>query len=359
MNSRTWFKNCIAIILAALLLCAFLVAWLDPFFHFHAPVEGFYYTLDEQRMMNNGITRHLDYDAIITGTSMTENFKASEFDELFGVKSIKIPYAGATFKELNDNLEIAFATHKDLRVVVRGLDLSMVAHDPEALREDMGTYPDYLYDNNPVNDVKYLFNRDAIARYCGVMLVQKMRGVPGGITSFDDYSFTGDNFAYDKITAFSGPVAFGAPAKQVALTEEERKNAMTNIQDYVIALAASHPECDFYYFIPPYSMVYWGREMESGNLERALALHRLLVTEVAKVPNIHLYAFGDRLDITAELTNYHDPGHYGPWINSMMLESMKAGTGRITKENAEAYLDTFETLVREYDYASLVEQALE
>lgn len=353
MNAKNWFRNCILIILAALCLCGVLVAWLDPFFHYHAPLSWFYYTIDEQRSQNDGITKHFDYNAVITGTSMTENFKTSECDALFGVRSIKVPYAGATFRELNENLETAFRTHDDIRLVVRGLDMSMVAHDPETLREDMGSYPDYLYDDDPVNDVKYLFNRDAIFRYCGMMILNRLRGVQGGVTDFDTYSFTGDNFVYDGITAWSGPVGFDTPAPEQPLSQDEYDNALQNIEAYVCALPKAHPETDFYFFIPPYSMIAWGREKEAGTLEKSLALHRLLVTKTAEVDNIHLYAFGTRTEITAELTNYHDPGHYGPWINTRILEEMKEGNDRITPENAEAYLTAFETLVRAYNYDAL------
>lgn len=353
MDAKKWFKNCIAIILLVLVIAAVMVAYFDPFFHYHAPLPGFYYVLDEQRSQNNGITRHFDYDAIITGTSMTENFKTSELDDLFGVRSVKLPYAGATYRELNENLKAAFATHDKIRMVVRSLDMSMVAHDPDTLREDMGSYPDYLYDDNPVNDVKYLFNRDVIFRYCGVMLLNRLRGVAGGVTDFDTYSYTGDNFLYDGLSAFGGEAVFGPPAPEREITQEEYDNAVRNIREYVCALAIEHPETEFYYFIPPYSMVSWGREKEAGTLGRTIALYRLLVTEVSQVENIHLYAFGTRIEITAELTNYHDPGHYGPWINSLILQEMREGTGRITQDNAEAYLAELETLVRDYDYDAL------
>ena len=218
----------------------------------------------------------------------------------------------------------------------------------------MGSYPDYLYDFNPVNDVKYLLNRDAIFRYCGVMLLKRFRGAEGGVTDFDTYSFTGDNFVYDGITAWGGPAEFDAPSPEVPLTQEEYDNAVRNIEDYVCALPKAHPECDFYYFIPPYSMIAWGQEKAGGTLNKSLALHRLLVTKASEVDNLHLYAFGTRTEITADLENYHDPGHYGPWINSLILQEMREGENRITAENVEAYLTEFEALVRDYDYESLL-----
>ena len=62
------------------------------------------YRLGSQRYINNGIVKHFDYDAIIMGSSMIENFKNSQFDELFETSSIKIPLSGSTFKEVNDRM---------------------------------------------------------------------------------------------------------------------------------------------------------------------------------------------------------------------------------------------------------------
>ena len=40
---------------------------------------------------------------------------------LFGVNSIKVPFSGASYKEVSDNLANALAYHPDLKIVVRAL----------------------------------------------------------------------------------------------------------------------------------------------------------------------------------------------------------------------------------------------
>ena len=51
---------------------------IDPLFHYHEPVEGLKYPINDERYQNDGIIKHFEYNAIITGSSMTENFKTSE-----------------------------------------------------------------------------------------------------------------------------------------------------------------------------------------------------------------------------------------------------------------------------------------
>ena len=108
MSGKKWFISMIIMSIATLLIIAGCVFWTDPFFHYRKPKDYLYYELVDQRFQNDGITKHFDYDSIITGTSMCENFLASEFDELFGTNSIKVCYSGATYKEINDNLKVAY-----------------------------------------------------------------------------------------------------------------------------------------------------------------------------------------------------------------------------------------------------------
>lgn len=77
------FLLCVSCILGAMGICVLRV---DPFIHYHKPLtNAYFYPLDNQRSQNDGILKHFEYNALITGTSMTENFKTSELDELFGV----------------------------------------------------------------------------------------------------------------------------------------------------------------------------------------------------------------------------------------------------------------------------------
>lgn len=158
----------------------------DPYFLSQAGYGRYFYTLDNQRSQNDGICKHFDYDALVTGTSMTENFKISEVNALFGVNAIKVPYSGGTYKEINDSLVIAFQNNPNLKTVIRCLDYSKLLEEKDAMRNDLGKYPTYLYDSDPFNDVFYLFNKDVLfSRSYAMTLAAKEPGFQPGITSFD------------------------------------------------------------------------------------------------------------------------------------------------------------------------------
>ena len=355
MKPKTWLKAFLIYIVAFLAAVGGLVIWLDPFFHYHAPVSGWYYELGDQRSQNDGITRHFTYDAIITGTSMTENFKTSEFDGLFGTNSVKLPYPGATFKEINDNLEVAFETHDSIQYVLRALDYTHITENKDAMREDMGEYPEYLYDSNILNDVKYLCNKDVLLYYLLPMLQKKLRGEAGGITSFDDYgSSAGDECSKEK--ALEGIDSFSAAESQAELTDEEIQEIRENMEQNVISLAKAHPETTFLYFFPPYSAAWWGCLKSDGTLARQVQAEKIATQMMLEeTDNIQVYSFNvDKTDVIFDLNNYKDTGHYSAAVNSQILTWIADGEGRITLDRVDSYYEKELQFYLEYDYNQLL-----
>ena len=152
MSKKIWVIGYLSLVLACLIAIASVTIAIDPYMHFHAPnTDKYYYYLENQRSQNDGITRNFDYEGIITGTSMTENFKTSSAEDLFSVDFIKVSYSGGSYYEINSNLEVAAANNPNLKYVIRGLDLAMFFDEADRLRTDLGTYPLYLYDNQRVS----------------------------------------------------------------------------------------------------------------------------------------------------------------------------------------------------------------
>lgn len=263
MKSKIWIIGWLIIILPVLGMMGYWVYKVDPFFHYRAPkLESYFYSLNNERSQNNGITKHFDYDALITGTSMTENFKTSEMDDIFGCTSIKVSYSGGSYKEINDNLEVALKYNPKLETIVRCLDMGRFFDEKDIMRNDLGQYPTYLYDSNPFNDVKYLLNRDVIwnRAYSMTAANDKADFVPG-ITSFDAYARWQEAYSFGSNTVLpDGSDNFKA-GQPCHLTEDEKETIRDNIELNVTALAENHPEVDFYYFFR--RTVYYGGSLKS------------------------------------------------------------------------------------------------
>ena len=349
---KRWLGLTLGLTAAGLVFFGGLTAVVDPFFHFHKPLSGLAYPIDSERYQNDGISRHFTYDAVITGTSMTENFKASQFDSLFGTNSIKIPFGGATYKEVDQAVRRAISYNPDIKIVLRSRDGSFLIHEKDAGNET-ATRPDYLYDENPFNDVNYIWNKEVI--FGNVKSVFARTEAGEKTTTFDQYM----NWAPEKewgkeavLRTYSRPEE--RFVRENPLTEEDARMVRENLEQNVIAAARENPEITFYCFFPPYSVAYWDSELAAkGDMGRQIEALRLAASLLLDVDNIRLFAFDDQTQITCNLDNYMDVLHYSEAVGDQLLVWMAAGEHRLTRENMDAYFEKVEAFYRGYDYEGI------
>lgn len=349
-NAKKWFIKCILSLAAVLGFVALITIVADPYFHYHGPLSILSYRLYDERYINDGISRHFDYDAIITGTSMAQNFKVSEMNELFGTNAVKETFSGAGYQEISENLDRALSRNENLNTILLALDYNGLLRSYDWKQYDQ--YPTWLYDDNPFNDVSYLFNKSVL--YHGVLsnLTMTLSGTPS--TTMDEYSSwereTGLEcilYSYDRehVNPESSP-KFGA----------EELNAVTQtITANVTALADKYPDTTFYVFYPPYSICYWDALNIKGTLIRQTQAEQAATELLLECPNIKLYNFFDQYDVVCNPDYYCDDGHYSAEINSRILKWIANDIGLITKENYIEKLKQERDFYLNYDYDSIYE----
>ncbi len=355
-NVKSWLVCALVLVLVALGIVGGTIAYIDPYFHYHKPQPNLYYELDNQRSQNDGIIKRFDYDGMIIGTSMSENFKTSEAEELFGGTFIKVPFAGGTYKEQNENIANAIAANPNLKTVIRPLDYAYIIDEPDRIRDDLGDYPEYLYDNNPFNDVNYIFNKEILFDICLPMIQKSMAGAPAGITSFDDYSNWMDEATFGAKAVLGDRTEFAPAPYKVPFVDEIKANVYANITENVTDIAKANPDINFYYYLTPYSAAWWGAQNEKGEVQRWIESERYAISLMLECDNIHLYSFNNEYDITTNLDNYRDECHHGDWINSQILAWMYSGTDQLTRENYNEYIEVEMMYYLTFDYNSLLEQ---
>ncbi len=332
----------LAIVIVPAVVIGLLNAAVDPYFHYRAPkTDEYFYKIDNERSQNNGILKCFDYDAIITGTSMTQNFKTSQLDKLFGTNSIKVPLSGGTYSEINEQVCLALINSPNLKMVVRGLDMNMLMLDKDSTAADPETYPQYLYDAAPLNDIKYLLNREAFFNYTLPMLLGRgAKDFKPGITSFDEYQNWGDKFDSGFDVVCPNGIENPDTSKESYLSDAARAKVTANVQQNVTSLAAGNPGVTFYYFFTPYSAVWWRDLVDDGSIYKQIETEQVAIEEMLKHDNIKLFSFNTFTDLTTNLDNYIEPKHYTANVNDQILDWMKEGTGLLTMENYKAYLSS-------------------
>lgn len=349
-EARKWFLKCITILIAALLFIAFAVIFVDPYFHYHKPYSFLSYRLHDERYTNDGISRYFDFDAIITGTSMTQNTKPSEMDAYFGTHSVKEPFPGAGYKELAENLDRALTRNPNVSTVLWAVDYNGLLRDGNWQQYD--SYPTYLYDDNPFNDASYLFNKSIL--YHGVLPNLAMTLSGEASTTMDEYSSWERETGLDQILAsydrdhvnLNVTTTFGA---------EEYETVTETITSNITRIVNKYPDTTFYLFYPPYSICYWDAQNLRGTIPRQLKAEQTATELLLECPNVRLYNFFDQYDIICNLDYYCDDGHYNAEINSLILKWISEGTGLVTKENYLEKLQKEEDFFLNYDYESIYE----
>ena len=339
-----------------LMLAATIVIIIDPYMHYHKPLDCLEYPMNsgDQRYINDGIIRQFEYDALIIGSSMTENFKTSQLNDLFGVNAIKVCNAGDTYYNIKTNIEKAIEEQGDIKLVVTSLDINRLCDDPNHLRTDMGEYPTYLYDDYLYNDVEYVLNKDVLLEK--VYKVIKYTREGNKTTTFDEYCNWQNNSVFGKEAVLATYDRLEKMPPNMEAQEQQQANIAPNVLQNIVKLAQENPNTEFYLFFPPYSIYYWDNIDRYSVVEWQIDNMKIATELLLECENIHIYSFFDEYEIISDLSNYKDMVHYSETYNEYILDWIAVGEHELTKENYEHYYEEMKNYYCNYDYDSLFEE---
>ncbi len=351
MSGKKWDILFISLYVAVLLAIGGLVMIVDPYFHYHAPIEGLSYSLEKVFYINDGVSKNFEYNAIITGTSMTRDFKTAEADKLFGRDFVRLTYHGEGLKRIGDNLKVAARENGDLELVIWGVDTMWFIADENW--QGYEEYPDYLLDDVVWNDVNYLYNKEILWNDVISEIVRTVKKEPAD--SFDDYTAEDNSLGKEAVLK-----NYQRPSN----TEKETGQAETDnyfdmmersLDKNVLAVIESNPDVTFYIFFPPYSICWWDSLNQAGTdvLMRRIDMEQFAIEKLLPHDNVRLFSFFNNFDLICDLNNYVDEGHYTGNISSRILMWMKEGKYELTEENYMDYIEDIRNFYSNYDYDSI------
>ncbi|MCR4850946.1 MAG: hypothetical protein K5870_06770 [Lachnospiraceae bacterium] len=341
MDYKKCFKTTMIILIAALAAIAILTVVVDPYFHYHKPL--FKYRLLEPRYTNDGISRHFDFDSVITGTSMSQNFKCSMFDELFDAKSVKLPLAGAGYEEISAEMNRAFMRNPDIRNVLWVIDYNGLLRKSDW--SQYSEYPTYMYDNNYLNDVPYLLNKDILYHGTVPNILMSVSGKESD--SMDSYTFDDEPTGASVVYTGRTPRENGGNTQ---LTDEEKAVVTNTFKDNILSVVNAHPETVFYMYFTPYSICYWEMLDATGQTNKYIEAQKIATEMLLECPNVRLYSFFERTDIICDLDYYRDGGHYSYVVSDMIMEMIADGEGILTKDNYTERINRQREFFTTFDY---------
>ena len=179
MKAKTFVWAVLAAVLGVLGALALVLALTDPFFVVRGLDEEDTALFSNQRYEMAGLIRNQDYSAVVMGTSLVANYRASWFTEGLGKETLKITFPDGWLSEFDTALHLAYQTHPELDTVFFGLDLNILIR-PDSQRDV--ELPMYLYNTNPFDDVQYFLNKETYIQVAK-LLVNRLNG---GTTTLDN-----------------------------------------------------------------------------------------------------------------------------------------------------------------------------
>jgi hypothetical protein len=337
------------VVLALLLLVSFglTIFIVDPYQHyrratFYPPLWG------NQRYFNPGFIKHYDYDCIIIGSSMVDNFIPSEVGRKLSMKVLLAPpSAGGPYEECV-LLNTALRTGR-VRAVIWGLDLSEFRRGARKLHYGPGSMPFYLYDDNPFNDYQYLLNIDVLLKDVRNALADNRQGRKADrARDMDSTHFWGDLYTYSREATVTSWHELMREHRAQDLTQNFGLDSMQSSFDCnVMPLIERHPEVKYCLFYPPYSILYWiGRDED--RLGTLLEFKRYVFSRTRGLPNVRVFDFQNVSDITFDLDKYRDYSHYSPDVNKSIIEAISKNQYLVTDGNIDEKISRLEDPVRRF-----------
>ena len=282
------------------------------------------YLVDNQLTQNPGMAQHMDYDSVILGSSMTVNFDTDWFDELMGLHTIKLSYSGAYPKDQSNIMKIIFDSEHEVKKVFLGVDVITYMGGVEETKYPI---PEYLYDDNYINDIQYVLNKDVLLNY---ILRPLADPDPTDLSTVYKSWWTEEYYSEDWVLHnYVRPEAVEEEVPADEFIPGTEKNLTVNICPYIEA----NPDTQFVIFFPPYSILFWNDVLAGNHLEATLAEYRYIAERLNAYDNVEVYFFPDREDIILDLNHYADYSHYHPDYNRFMTECFAGGTtGLVAKE---------------------------
>jgi len=345
-----WCRAVLVTTLALLFLIGALVYVVDPFQVYRRPTL-YKPVFIEAYSSIPGIIRNYDYDSIVVGSSMSQNFRISDIEALLGWKSVKLTPPGcrpATAKLFMT----AACDRKQIRNVLYSLDIPSYT---KGIDTHHTTLPTYLYDDSPWNDYLYLWNQTVISEG----IVKVFKALSGRkryrLKQNEDRMWSWD--VEDGYRQYGATIvakkertrgkALGGDTLDSTMPAEMRESLELN----QLNLIREHPRVSFIVFFPPYSIQAWHNVKTSGNLDVYLQFKRDACELLLACPNVRVFDFQTNRDIICNFDNYKDGTHFSPAISHLILERIANEEDRIQPESIATNERHLRQLIQTYEDA--------
>jgi hypothetical protein len=303
-----------------LIAAAAVVYALDPFGLLRPP-RGTPNLYGAPRYQIPGLARHYPYDAVVLGTSTSNNFRPEDVAARLGWQAMNFAVAGSSLEEQRAALDVALATGK-VRHVFWGLD--PFAFLPRAGRD----FPYYMYREPGWRTAQYFLSLGALRHGLVTLATADARRTSLARWNADQNWANWYVYGTDAVMRAWTHRDTIRPAPLL----DDPAGASRLAEDEIIAVIRTHPSVRFDLVLLPYSVLYYKMLLVDRPREFDLfcALDDVVVARGAALPNAAVHNFRDTGDIVLDLNNFHDLIHFSGGVSLRIVGDVAAGSHRVT-----------------------------
>lgn len=314
----------------------------DPFQFYRKAANPMF--SENQRYQNPGLVKNYDYDALVIGTSMSENFRKSYIDNKLGVDSLRTSISGGTIYEQMLTERLAVSSNKNLKKIIWIVDIFSLARGLNETRAKF-PFPEFMYTKNVLQG----FFRYLLSTHIFIESLRKLGKF------HETLSLETLNNWNDKVK-FSVDITLNKYRQQIFVfrpTPDVAENVERNINESLL----SNIDRDIEYIVifPPYSFIFYCEGDYKINHEMIdfwFKAKAQFSSAAKNFSNVTIYDFQDAYEIIYDLNNYKDPSHYSQAVNDWMIDRIADKDERYLVRNEETYQKRHQNFVQAINMTS-------
>ncbi len=324
-NALIWLKNVLLGMIGLVLVASIITYIVDPYFQFR--VKNHY--MLSVKYCAPGLIKNYDYDTLMLGSSMTQNFNMPLMREQLQCNPLHIGNGGMTEEDQIRYLQYA---EKIGKAKTYYLCVDLVTFQTP----DNSEVAEYLMKNDLLSRMRYMLQYESWMRYLPIDLglsgIHQIKGrLPDSLkyrADIDYLGYWGHQFTYGEEVVLSGYSVKNAGVSQVQ-DNHLYQTMVSQIDGYLEQIGKG--DADYILFFPPYSALYWANAKWEGYLDTFLEAKEYFVERCLE-KGLKVYDFQSDA-LTLELDHYKDITHYSPDINDWMIYQFTDQTYVVTEEN--------------------------
>ncbi len=327
---RRYWRVLVGVVGAELMIAALLILIGNPYGNLpHVLFRSHVITDSNQRYQYPSIMRSGDFDSIVIGTSTSRLLRPAALEELFGGRFANLAMDASTAWEQYRLTQFFLAHTPHPRTLLIGLDAVWCSVDADTARVTKRGFPEWMFDENPWNDLPRLLNKTA-AEIAGRRIATALNLNRAKIASNGYEVFTPPESKYDIVKVereLYGPDG-AAPANAAAYvaSDAERAGWRFPALAWLAELLAQSSRWErIVLMFPPPHVTGMPQAGSPGAAREAECKAR--ITALAQPRGMAVVDFRVPSPISREARNYWDKLHYRVGIAERLVADLGRALG--------------------------------